>query len=106
MAGVAVSALGITSLAVAEGGEVISEKTNRIKNPSKNDSDVWNKLERVKGSDMKKSGKGRNTKYYAWDHTHNDIEVYNRYGEHLGSMNPTTGEMYKGPVAGRTINVP
>ena len=36
----------------------------------------------------------------------NDIEVYNRYGEHLGSMNPTTGEMYKGPVAGRTINVP
>lgn len=26
--------------------------------------------------------------------------------EHLGSMDPTTGEMYKPAVAGRTIDIP
>jgi len=34
-----------------------------------------------------------------------DIEVYDRYGNHLGSMHPLTGELYKPPVKGRTINV-
>lgn len=40
-----------------------------------------------------------------WDHTHNDIEVYDNKGRHLGSMDPTTGKMYKPPVPGRTINI-
>ena len=38
-----------------------------------------------------------------WDHTHNDIEVYDRKGIHLGSMDPVTGELYKGPEIGRDI---
>jgi hypothetical protein len=38
-----------------------------------------------------------------WDHTHNDIEVFDKRGRHLGSMDPTTGEMYKPPVAGRKM---
>ncbi len=33
----------------------------------------------------------------------NDIEVYDRGGRHLGSMNPVTGEMYKPAVKGREI---
>ena len=28
-----------------------------------------------------------------WDHTHNDIEVYDNKGRHLGSMDPTTDQM-------------
>jgi Cytotoxic len=40
---------------------------------------------------------------YEWDHTHNDIEVYDSKGRHLGSKDPLTSEMYKGPVKGRKI---
>ena len=35
----------------------------------------------------------------------NDIEVYDKNGKDLGSMNPTTGEMYKPAVQGRTITI-
>lgn len=55
---------------------------------------------------MKSSGKGANKQYYEWDYTHNDIEVYNNRGQHLGSMDPTTGEMYKDAVPGRIIKLP
>ncbi len=51
------------------------------------------------------SGKGKKRKYYEWDHTHNDIEVYNFRGIHLGSMNPQSGKMYKPAVDGRTIDL-
>ena len=42
---------------------------------------------------------------YEWDHAHNDIEVYDSNGKHLGSMDPITGEMYKPAVKGRKIEV-
>ena len=38
-----------------------------------------------------------------WDNAHNDIEVYDKRGRHLGSRNPTTGELYKPPVRGRYL---
>lgn len=47
------------------------------------------------------SGKGK--QYYQWDYTHGDIEVYDRNGIHLGSMEPNTGIMHKPPVPGRTL---
>ena len=75
----------------------------RVENPSKGESKVWKDLDNVKGKDRKTSGKGKNKKYYEWDNTHNDIEVYDKNGNHLGSMDPTTGEMYKPAVPGRTI---
>lgn len=37
-------------------------------------------LDNVKGKDRKTSGTGSNKKYYEWDHTHNDIEVYDKKG--------------------------
>ena len=55
--------------------------------------------------DRKTSGNGNNKKYYEWDNTHNDIEVYDKTGKHLGSMAPSTGEMYKSAVNGRTIKL-
>ena len=78
------------------------DDNNRRANPSRSESEVWRNLDRHRGS-TRRSGSGRNTRYYEWDNTHNDIEVYDRRGNHLGSMDPTTGEMYKPPVRGRTI---
>ena len=66
----------------------------RKKNCGKNESPVWNNLKPHKGK-YKTDSKG--DKIYDWDHTHNDIEVYNSRGDHLGSMDPVTGVLYKGP---------
>jgi hypothetical protein len=68
----------------------------------KSQSPVWKSFEPHRG-DIKKSGSGRNTRYYKWDHTHGDIEVYDRNGDHLGSADPVTGEIYKPAVPGRNI---
>jgi len=37
-----------------------------------------------------------------WDSQHGDVEVYDKQGRHQGSADPETGQMTKGPVAGRT----
>jgi hypothetical protein len=42
---------------------------------------------------------------YTWDALHEEIEVFNGRGKHLGTMNPITGEMVKPAVPGRTIDV-
>ena len=77
----------------------------RKTNVRKQESDVYNGFDKVKGKDRRTSGHGKTQRYYEWDHTHNDIEVYNSKGKHLGSMDPVTGEMYKPPVKGRTIKL-
>ena len=41
-------------------------------------------------------------KYYEWDATHGEIEVYNRRGRHLGVLN-AHGLLIKDAVPGRTI---
>lgn len=80
--------------------EVLGDGVSRI---SKADSPVWQGLDPYKDS-IKKSGKGKKTLYYEWDYTHNDIEVYDRKGNHRGSMDPVTGEIYKPAVPGRKLN--
>jgi len=40
---------------------------------------------------------------YEWDARHGKVEKYNKRGEHLGSKDPVTGDIYKGPVEGRDI---
>jgi hypothetical protein len=47
----------------------------------------------------------KHTEYYQWDYTHNDIEVYNSRGEHLGCIDALMGEWTKGPVKGRRIDL-
>ena len=94
------------SAAAAPGAPDPEDEPERKENPNKNESKVWKRFDNVKNSKLKTSGKGTNKKYYDWDHTHNDIEVYNAQGKHLGSMDPTTGEMYKPAVPGRSIKVP
>ena len=42
---------------------------------------------------------------YTWDALHGEVEVFNRRGKHLGSLDPITCDMIKPAVAGRTIDV-
>ncbi|WP_416259171.1 colicin E3/pyocin S6 family cytotoxin [Holdemania filiformis] len=95
---------GGSSGTTGEKGKGDSE-TGQKRNPTKGESEVWKKLDNVKGQNRKTSGTGKGKKYYEWDHTHNDIEVYDNRGNHLGSIDPTTGEMYKPAVPGRTIKI-
>ena len=79
----------------------------RRQNCAKSESSVWKDLAE-RGSSKKgriSTGSGRNRRHYEWDHTHNDIEVYDSRGRHQGSMDSSSGEMYKPPVVGRTIDV-
>jgi hypothetical protein len=76
----------------------------RQTNPTRSESKVWKQLENFKNG-LKRSGQGSKTQYYDWDNLHNDIEVYDSKGRHLGSMDPTTGRMYKPAVGGRTITL-
>ncbi|RQM43901.1 hypothetical protein EHZ19_31630, partial [Paraburkholderia bannensis] len=71
----------------------------RQANPSKADSPVWQSLDSA-GNGVKTDGK----QFYEWDYTHNDIEVYDKRGRHVGSADPVTGELYKPPVPGRKLN--
>jgi hypothetical protein len=48
---------------------------------------------------------GKKARYYGWDYTHGNVEVYNGRGEHLGVADPETGEMIGEAVKGRRINV-
>jgi hypothetical protein len=65
----------------------------------------WKQLEPYRGKTRTNGLKGRKKQYYEWDNTHGDIEVYNSRGEHLGSMDPTTGNMTKPAVPGRKIDL-
>ncbi|ADB35725.1 conserved hypothetical protein [Kribbella flavida DSM 17836] len=62
-------------------------------------------MDPYKGSVRTNGRSGKSARFYEWDHTHNDIEVYGpgpAY-RHLGSMDPRDGDMYKGPVKGRNL---
>lgn len=80
------------------------DRRERVVNCSKSRSPVWRGMKHYRG-DIKTNGKsGSEKRFYRWDDTHNDIEVYNRHGEHLGSMDPRTGNMYKGPDSTNSIS--
>ncbi|EFV75033.1 hypothetical protein C1N70_27565 (plasmid) [Cytobacillus firmus] len=86
--------------------KINSSKSKRITNVDKQNSPVWKGLSNVKGkANRKSSGAGSKKKYYEWDHTHDDIEVYDNKGKHLGSMDPVSGKMYKPKVKGRKIKL-
>ena len=78
-------------------------KIARKANVSKSESPIWKSLGKADSSGVKTTGKGGDKLYYQWDYTHKDIEVYNRHGKHLASMDPATGEWYKPEVPGRTL---
>ena len=100
----AAAAQAMASAALSENSNEAALPESQVENPSKQKSPIWNDLENS-GGGRKSSGSGSRRCYYEWDHTHDDIEVYDRNGRHLGSMNPTTGELYKPPVPGKRIKL-
>jgi hypothetical protein len=66
-------------------------------------SPIWDSFKNYKKG-IRTTGTGRKQRFYEWDHTHNDIEVYDHNRAHIGSMNPVSGELYKDRVVGRTLN--
>jgi len=91
---------GVKGSGVGSGGQYTVRKAT-VNGPS--ESVQWKKLEPYQGK-IKTSGTGKNRRYYNWDHTHKDIEVYGSNRKHLGSMDPTTGKMYKPAVNGRKLS--
>jgi hypothetical protein len=78
-------------------------KAGDLRKIAKSESDIWKALRSFRDG-LRTNGKsGRERRYYEWDHTHGDIEVYNRYGNHLGSMDPVSGAMVKPPIPGRSV---
>lgn len=89
---------------VRESSVLVHNMCARITNGTKAESKIWKKFQSAKNG-LKKSGSGKNLKYYSWDNLHNEIEVFDRFGKHLGVMDPTTGQMIKSAVKGRSINI-
>lgn len=44
-------------------------------------------------------------RYYSWDELHGEVEVFNRTGYHLGSVDAVSGERKKPAVRGRRIHL-
>uniref|UniRef100_U9SR73 Colicin E3-like ribonuclease domain-containing protein n=1 Tax=Rhizophagus irregularis (strain DAOM 181602 / DAOM 197198 / MUCL 43194) TaxID=747089 RepID=U9SR73_RHIID len=79
---------------------ILKEPT--IKGPGS--SPVWKGLNSFRGQ-TKTRGTGKNKQYLEWDFTHNDIEVYDNKGKHLGSMDPSSGNMVKPPYFSSTFSI-
>ncbi len=65
----------------------------------------WDDLIPYRGNIRTNGLRGKKAGFFQKDHTHGDLEVYNRRGVHLGSADMTTGNMIKPPVPGRTIDL-
>lgn len=53
------------------------------------------------GAPIKCTRTGKDVINVKWDGAHNDIEALNKRFQHMGSLDPVTFEMYKGPEIGR-----
>jgi hypothetical protein len=63
----------------------------------------WKRLKSFRGKTKTNGLSGSARRYFEWDYTHGDVEVYDSMGRHLGSADPETGLMTKPPVPGRKI---
>lgn len=65
--------------------------------------DGFEHLKAIGGQRRWRSDGGK--RIYTWDSLHGEIEVFDARGNHLGTMDPETGEMTKDAVPGRKIDV-
>lgn len=63
----------------------------RKANCTRQNSPIW-----ASYSSKRNGWKSDGTYYYKWDKTHNDIEKYDSLGKHRGSVDPSTGKVYRG----------
>jgi RHS repeat-associated protein len=74
----------------------------RVEPTRPSESPYWRDLKPWRGK-IKTNGKtGKGRRYYTWDHTHGEIEVFDGGGRHLGALDPN-GVPVKPPVKGRTL---
>lgn len=62
-------------------------------------------MERVRRKGEPRWRNQERDRFYTWDAYHDEVEVFDRRGHHLGALDPTTGEAIKGPRKGRRIDV-
>jgi hypothetical protein len=62
-------------------------------------------LEPTKAKSQRRRWRGPKKQIYEEDTQHGELEKYNRRGKHLGSVDPESGEVIKGPVKGRCIDL-
>ncbi|WP_460467712.1 colicin E3/pyocin S6 family cytotoxin [Calidifontibacter terrae] len=64
-------------------------------------SRIWKSFKPYRGQTRTNGKTGNSARYFQWDYTHGNIEVYNKSRVHIGVMSPTTGKMIGPPVKGR-----
>ncbi len=72
---------------------------------SPSESPVWNSFLPHRGKTKTNGLSGSARRYYQWDYTHCEIEMYDRRGNHLGVIDPRTGGPIKPAVPGRRISL-
>ena len=104
--GVAAGSVAAGAIAVASGGMLGMGAANMCSiGPGRSGSKLWDLLKPFRGKTRTNGLKGRKQRYYEWDRTHGDIEVYDSNGQHLGSMDANTGLMTKPMSPGREIKI-
>ncbi|WP_322749837.1 MULTISPECIES: RHS repeat-associated core domain-containing protein [unclassified Frankia] len=92
--GVAAVVGGLLGVPVAPeataGRAVYHSGVGRIGKATPAGSSIWKKLKSYKGKFRTNGKSGKVCKYYKWDYTHGDIEVFVSRGKHLGSADPYT----------------
>ncbi|MEV7236754.1 RHS repeat-associated core domain-containing protein [Streptomyces sp. NPDC051020] len=99
------AAIGITVYAVYKGTQWVVHRHGHTEKAAPGNSPYWKKLRPYKGKTKTNGKNGKSRRYYEWDYTHGDIEVYDSKGSHLGSADPEGGQIYKPKVKGRKIKV-
>ena len=59
------------------------------------ESAFWKGLQPYRRKTKTNGDSGKNRRFYEWDYTHGDVEVYDSRGNHLGSADPETGSQIK-----------
>ena len=108
--GIPANVLG--GLVIAHGGTTSAlgaihfmEGMKKSEAAGKSKSSIWKGLQPWRGKTKTNGVSGKGRRYYEWDHTHGEIEVYDSSGRHLGAMDPETGAMTKPAVPGRGIDL-
>jgi filamentous hemagglutinin len=99
--GLALKKFGIVGLGAKIVGKYGDDAAGRVAKLAPAESPIWQEFKNFQGKTKTNGLSGKKERFYEWDYTHGDIEVYDRNGKHLGSMDPISGEMKKPPVVGR-----
>jgi RHS repeat-associated protein len=94
---------------IAAGGAAIAQQIIDLLSPldlsgsfARGEEPFWEGLKPYRDGIRTNGESGKQRRFYERDRTHGDLEVYDREGRHLGSVDPKTGEQTKPAVPGRT----